>query len=78
VSLCQATLSIGPYLLLKVQFQHHNCSKEVPGFKPEKKRLDKQAVGTELPLFISCLEEVFSETGREVICEGVSMYLLLR
>src|SRR5215204_781019 len=23
VSLCQATLSIGPYLLLKVQFQHH-------------------------------------------------------
>jgi hypothetical protein len=31
-----------------------------------------------LPLFTSCREEVFSETGREVICEGVSMYLLLR
>jgi hypothetical protein len=62
VSLCQATLSIGPYLLLTVQFQHHNCSEDVPGFKPEKKRLDKQAVGTELPLFTSILEEVFSAT----------------
>jgi hypothetical protein len=53
VSLCQATLSIGPYLLLKVQFQHHNCSPDVPGLEPENERLDQQDVGTELPLSIT-------------------------
>jgi hypothetical protein len=62
VSLCQATLSIGPYLLLKVQFQHHHYSPDVPGLEPENERLDQQDVGTELPLSMNCREEVFSET----------------
>ena len=35
VALCQATLSIGPYLLLKVQFQHFLFYPHVPGFNPE-------------------------------------------
>jgi hypothetical protein len=35
VPLCQATLSIGLYLLLEVQFQHLYCSPYVSGFKPD-------------------------------------------
>ncbi len=40
VPLCQATLSIGPYLLLKVQFQHHFIT-QISQLKPEKPELDK-------------------------------------
>jgi hypothetical protein len=36
VLLCQATLSIGPYLLLKVQFQHRLFTPHMPAFKREK------------------------------------------
>jgi hypothetical protein len=35
VLLCQATLSIGPYLLLKVQFQHHFCSPNLLSLNPK-------------------------------------------
>ncbi len=34
VPLCQATLSIGPYLLLKVQFQRYFCFPNSSDFKP--------------------------------------------
>ncbi len=35
VLLCQATLSIGPYLLLKVQFQHCLFTLHMPTFYPK-------------------------------------------
>ena len=42
VPLCQATLSIGPYLLLKVQFQHHFFTQRYPSLKPKSWSTDKE------------------------------------
>src|ERR671916_3210391 len=44
VPLCQATLSIGPYLLLKVQFQHYFVSRTSLALNPTSRSLSKICV----------------------------------